>query len=111
MHKLETAFWEFHNNNPHVYEVLCSLARQWFGRFGAGKLGVKMLFERARWEVAMTTKDPNGFKLNNNHTAFYARLIMSNEPDLAGVFNLRRQTLPSTFGPSNSTLPSGAHVS
>lgn len=111
MDKLEAAFWQFHAANPHVYATLCFLARQWIAVHGRGKLGVKMLFERARWEIAMDTRDVSGFKLNNNHTAFYARLLMANEPDLLGVFNLRQQRLQTTFGPANETLPSGDHVS
>ncbi len=109
--KLEQAFWKFHHDNAHVYVILCHLARQWMALHGQGKLGVKMLFERARWEIAMTTRDALGFKLNNNHTAFYARLIMRNEADLVGVFNLRQQRVQSSIGPANSTLPSGGHVS
>lgn len=107
--KLEKAFWLFHQQNPQVYEVLCTLARQWMQMKGKNKLGIKMLFERARWEIAMTTKSDT-FKLNNNHTAFYARLIMQNEPDLAGVFALRQQVIAASIGPVNSTLPPGTHV-
>ena len=36
----------------------------------------------------MQTTDPE-YKINNNFTAFYARLIMAQEPDLAGIFDLR----------------------
>ncbi len=111
MHKLEAAFWLFHHENPHVYAVLVKLAREWIAARGKHKLGMVMLFQRARWEIEMTTKDEFGFKLNNNHVPFYARLIMDQEPDLAGVFNLRRQTVQSSFGPSNDTLPDGDHVS
>jgi hypothetical protein len=108
--KLERAFWAFHAANPHVYVVLCRLAREWIAVHGEGKLGAKMLFERARWDIAMETRDASGFKLNNNHTAFYARLMMKHEPDLADVFNLRRQRVAPSFGPENETLPSGDHI-
>ena len=81
-------FVEFHRENPHVYRVLVSLAREWVARSGNHKLGIKTLYERARWEIAMTTSDDD-YKLNNTWTAFYARLIMQQEPDLAGLFDLR----------------------
>lgn len=37
----------------------------------------------------MSTSDPD-FKLNNSYRAYYARLIMAQEPDLAGLFALRK---------------------
>ena len=36
----------------------------------------------------MTTPDPV-FKLNNNHRAFYARLLMAQEAELEGFFEVR----------------------
>ena len=86
----ETAarFEDFHTGNPRVYEVLVALARQWVASTGRRKLGIKTLYERARWEIALSTGDPD-FKLNNNYTAFYARLIMDSEADLRGLFDLR----------------------
>jgi hypothetical protein len=84
----ETAFDRFHADNPKVYETLVRLAREWVGRTGRHKLGIATLFERARWEIALATTDAD-FKLNNSHRAYYARLIMLREPDLAGLFDLR----------------------
>jgi len=53
---------------------------------------MKMLFEVIRWQHYMTTNDPSSeYKLNNNYTAFYARLLMKHTPELDGVFELRRQ--------------------
>lgn len=89
MTTLARKFNSFHALNPNVYATLVRLAREWIQRTGSRKLGMKALFERARWEIAMSTSDPN-FKLDNNYTAFYARLIMALEPDLDGVFSLRR---------------------
>lgn len=84
----ETAFDRFHADNPRVYEVLVRLAREWVARTGRHKLGIATLYERTRWEIALATSDPD-FKLNNNFRAYYARLIMLREPDLAGLFDLR----------------------
>ncbi|MCV7230717.1 hypothetical protein H7J73_32385 [Mycolicibacterium komossense] len=82
-------FATFHEENPAVYAALVRLAREWVAKTGRRKLGIKTLFERTRWEIAMVTTDPD-FTLNNNFTAYYARLIMIREPDLADMFNLRR---------------------
>lgn len=85
---LARQFERFHAENPHVYETLVQLAREWVKQTSRRKLGIKTLYERARWEIVLATKTPD-YQLNNNYTAFYARLIMHENPDLAGMFNLR----------------------
>ncbi len=110
--KLERAFWEFHGANPEVYRMLVRFAQEWRQARGkSARLGVKALFERVRWEVALARTDALGFKLNNNYTAYYARLIMVQERDLADIFKLRRQRVPATVGPANEILPEAAQVS
>jgi hypothetical protein len=37
----------------------------------------------------MTTAGDDEFKVNNDYAAYYARLIMWQEPDLGGFFQLR----------------------
>jgi hypothetical protein len=81
-------FDTFHAENPRVYTVMVGLARQWIDRTGRHKIGIKALFERARWEIAIATTDPD-YKINNNYAPFYARLIMYLEPDLDELFNVR----------------------
>ena len=109
---LEESFWKFHKKHPGVYEVLVRLARQWRERRGTkAKIGIGALYERARWEVAiqsLVTQDPP--KLSNNHRAYYARLILAENPDLAGIFQLKRQRIQASFGPTNTTLPPGDHI-
>ena len=86
---LAARFEQFHQDNPHVYTILVRLAREWIRRTGRQKVGISALFERTRWEIAIATNDPE-FKINNNHRAFYARVIMRDEPDLADLFDVRR---------------------
>ena len=86
---LEELFLIFHEENPHVYKLLVELARDW--KICTGKrIGIKALFERARWESAIQTNG-NEYVLNNNYSAYYARLIMRQERDLDGLFNVREQ--------------------
>lgn len=88
---LEEQFALFHQANPHVYQALRQLAIQLAQR-GHRRIGIKMLFEVLRWQYALRTDDPNSeFKLNNNYTSFYARLL-DQEPELNGRFELRTQT-------------------
>lgn len=85
--KATEQFLKFHAENPHVYYVLVRLAREALEMWGA--VGINAILERARWEPGLqTTGEP--FKLNENHAAFYSRLIMHLNPDLAGVFTLRQ---------------------
>lgn len=108
--KLEQAFWQFHLDNPRIYDLLVTFARRYREQHGADAvIGVDLLFERVRWELAIETADALGFKLNNNHRAFYARLIMDNNEDLRDVFRLRKQRIQATIGPVNETLPDGSH--
>jgi hypothetical protein len=83
-------FLAFHEANPKVYETLKDLAYQWL-EAGNKKLGIKMLFEVMRWTEGLRpeNKDVDGFSLNNNYTAHYARLLMTNEPPLRGLFEVR----------------------
>jgi len=85
---IREAFIRFHNDNLHVYEELVMLARR-AKRAGSTKLGIGMLFEVLRWRHTLRTGGDD-FKLNNNYRSYYARLIMAREPDLFGVFDLRK---------------------
>jgi hypothetical protein len=77
----------FHAKNPHVYDILVDLARTWKANTGK-RIGIAALYERARWQIAFSTTDVD-LKLNNDYRAYYSRLIMQNEEDLAGLFNTR----------------------
>lgn len=86
---LEQKFIAFHVANPHVYETLVRLARA-AQRAGRTKVGMKMLWEVMRWELFLETADPKKYKLNNSFHSRYSRMIMTNEKDLAGLFETRR---------------------
>lgn len=84
---LAARFRLFHRENPVVYKLLVQFARELKGK-GHASAGIALIWERMRWEVMLsTTTDP--FKLNNDYRSRYARLIMEQEPDLAGFFETR----------------------
>ena len=56
---------------------------------GKSHFGVGAIWERLRWEMAFATKTADGFKLNNNHRAYYARKFMARYPQHAGFFRTR----------------------
>jgi hypothetical protein len=98
---LEENFWNFHRDHPEVMEHLVKFARQWRERRGSSaKVGIKALYERARWELWFQSLDDSPPpKLSNNHTAYYARLMMEECPDLEGIFQLKKQRVQATIGP------------
>jgi len=107
--KLERKFWEYHLQHPQVYEMLVRFAREWRTRRGdIAVVGIGFLWERVRWEVYLNY-DNETFKACNNHRAYYARLLMERNPDLDGVFRVKKQRIQASFGPNNDTLPSGEH--
>lgn len=85
----ELAFARFHIDNPQVYTKLVALAKS-AKDAGQKKIGIRLLWERLRWYVTVETSNSQ-FKLNNNHTANYAQLIMAFEPELNGFFNTRER--------------------
>lgn len=81
-------FLYFHRHNPDVYIRLVELARK-AKAAGKVKCGIGMLFEVARWDFWLTTEKQGGWKMNNSHRSRYARLIMQQEQDLRGFFQVR----------------------
>lgn len=92
---LEDRFNNFHASNPTVYEALVKYAREAKGK-GHPRLGIRMLWERARWELTVDVKDPAGARprMNDHYCPLYARKIMAQEKDLAGLFELREMADP-----------------
>lgn len=80
----------FHARNPHVLARLHDLALGLLMR-GHVRYSVKGLFEIIRFEEAMRTTGmaTEGLKLNNDLTASYARMLMEEDPRLAGFFETR----------------------
>jgi len=92
-HKQTTkeAFKIYHEANPFVYDLLVKFARQ-VKAAGVHNYGIRALCEQVRWHVRFGDfewKPGAEWKLNNNHSAHYSRLIMEQESDLHGFFQLR----------------------
>lgn len=75
---IDTAFLQFHVENPQVYSALRRLAVTGKSN-GRGRLSMKALFEIFRAESYTRTTDPAGFKINNTFTRPYAHLLMEQE--------------------------------
>ena len=82
-------FVQFHTTNPQVYAALVFLARDYLRRTKLTRVGIKALYEKARWEFAVRGASDGEFSLDNSFTSLYARLISEREPDLRNAFELR----------------------
>lgn len=106
--RLSASFERFHQANPLVLEVLLRLAREWVAQ-GGRRCGIALLLNVTRWELGLRTQSEDGFKLNDHHGAYYARLLMRIAPELEGLFELRRapeaDAWVATFGPANGVAP------
>ena len=87
---IKEQFYAFHTSNREVADELALLAFDLQDK-GHKRGGMKMLFEVLRWQRMMRTSDPSSeFKLNNNYTSHYARLLADIHPRFEGFFETRR---------------------
>jgi hypothetical protein len=90
---MKDKFEKFHEDNPHVYVSFCDFAHQAI-RAGFTTLSSKFIFERMRWEAMVVTKGDK-YVLNNNYTAFYARMFENDHIEFSDIFRNRRSVADS----------------
>lgn len=86
---IERRFQRYHMDNPHVYELFLKFAKT-VKQKGFVKYSSKSIMERLRWHLNFETTGDT-FKLNNNYTAYYARMVIENNPEFEGFFELRER--------------------
>lgn len=79
---LQTDFETFHAEHPSVYRDFCRLALETEAR-GYARVSSDFLLHQIRWE------SDRRLKLNNNFSAYYARLFVKEHPRKAHLFELR----------------------
>ncbi len=80
----------FHEKHPEVWKLFVIFTHERI-RKGFQNFGAKAIMERVRWETAAPFLSEDAYKINNNHTAFYARWFMATYPEHEGFFRLREQ--------------------
>ena len=88
--RIAVKFETFHNDNPWVYQRLRDLALA-VRRAGVSNYGIGGLYEALRYEMFLGARDEEGFKLNNNYRALYARMLAQNEKELEDFFRFRQR--------------------
>jgi hypothetical protein len=91
---IDARFRVFHEANPQVYALLVKLAREAREK-GHNRISIGMLWEVVRWNRFVSVVDTSSrYELNDNYRSRYARLIMEQEPELDGVFEVRELRSP-----------------
>lgn len=86
---IDDRFRDFHQRNGWVYTALEAMTAD-LVLAGQRRVGMKMLVEVLRWQYARQTLDQSSpWRLNNNHTSRYARLLLEQHPEWDGVFETR----------------------
>lgn len=86
---IRKAFLAFHAKNPKVYELFMRYCEEALSK-GKKKLSSKLIINRIRWEVFISTEDDHSvFRINDAYTAHYARQFMDDYPIYRGFFELR----------------------
>jgi hypothetical protein len=94
--RLELQFRAFHRANPRVYELFVRFTQRAIQR-GHRNLSADMILHRVRWETAIETHGADEFKINNNFSAFYARMFMRDYPRHDGFFRTRASAADEMF--------------
>lgn len=94
--QIRAAFEEFHRANPQVYKLFVKFA---FHAIEAGQTrwSADAILHVIRWEVVVRTRRTDGFKINNNHSAYYARKFAEDHPDHEDFF-ASRELISQGFG-------------
>jgi hypothetical protein len=80
-------FWKYHEENPHVFEILMKFAMQ-IKRSGRNRYSIVSIFERVRWHYEIETTGDE-FKINNSYRSCYSRLLIMKDPSFDGFFETR----------------------
>jgi len=85
---LKKKFITYNSKNPAVWQLFKKYTLMAI-KSGRKTYSAKAIFERIRWFHEIEGRDSLGFKLSNNHTAYYSRLFMERYPQYRGFFKLK----------------------
>jgi hypothetical protein len=80
-------FCSYHAANPHIYKKFEDVTLQTIAK-GFKNYSAKGIFEIIRWNTGLAAYR-DCFKINNNYTAYYARLFEDNNPQHKDFFRKR----------------------
>lgn len=86
------AFERFHLANPRIWVLFQQFTLR-LSNAGHTTYSAKAVFEVIRWHIDTDTSRPDGqeaVRLNNNYTAYYARMFHLRWPNLGNFFKVRK---------------------
>jgi hypothetical protein len=86
---LDEKFFEYHHKNPHIYYLFEKFARE-IKRSGQARYSMRTIMHRVRWHIDVDTIGENQFKMNNDYSSRFARLLVRLNPEFAGFFRMRK---------------------
>ena len=91
--QMEQKAREFHYKHPMVWDLFCRFAFEMI-RTGRKNYSADAVMHRVRWETdqGRDFEQEGGFKISNNHVAFYSRWFMACFPQHEGFFRTAKQT-------------------
>lgn len=96
MENLDQKFFAYHEKNPHILPLFLKFAKQ-AKSVGFSHYSIRAIVNRVRWHINIETKDVDGFKMNNNYSSRYARLLVKENPEFEGFFRNRQLKRPSVL--------------
>lgn len=86
---IEERFNEFHGSHPEVWTLFVRFSHEVMTA-GHEHYSADAVLHRVRWEADIGhCQDAEGYKINNNYSAFYARLFHREYPQHDGFFRTR----------------------
>lgn len=107
MSRLEAKWIEYCEANPHVFDWFLKEALE-LKEAGCPKYSIQGLVEVFRWLSRKGVIKTDGFKISNDHAAYYARALMWCEPELRGFFDVRPLKEEPEWWPPGPDAPGGA---
>lgn len=88
------AFAQFHQANPHILSMILEELHR-AKAVGITKVSIKNIIGHIRWNLTISTRSHDTYKINDAFTSLYALLIEVNYPQYADMFEQRElRSLP-----------------
>lgn len=99
-------FFQFHDQNPDVLVLFRRFTKEMHNT-GRSRYSSKAIMERIRWHYDIAVRGSD-FKINNNYTAMYPRLLVMEDTNWMSFFSLRK-FMPEDNEPYIGDLPTYYH--
>lgn len=86
---IDESFFEFHKSCPLIFDLFYTYAKEVMDA-GIKHYSMDAVMHRVRWHLSIETKGDDGFKINNNYSSRYSRLLTKFHPEFKQFFRKRK---------------------